>query len=135
MARKAKADPARARDADDQVRQCLDMMASGRWVIGQSHLAIAEEHGVHPDTASRWATAAGRVLRLAAQGDMEAIRSQMLATLGTIIAGSMAGEPRTAIAAIDLQSKLLGLQVQKHEIAMTAEEAEKLVAEAAALAK
>jgi len=134
--KRTKAAPARAReDADVQVRQCLDMMASGRWVIGQSHLAIAEEHGVHPDTAGRWATAASRVLRIALEGDVEQIRAQMVATLGTIIAGTMAGEPRTSIAAMELQSKLLGLVVQKHEVAMTDDECRDLVQRAAKLAK
>jgi hypothetical protein len=134
---KSKATHARTReDADAGVRDCVELMTSGQWVQGRSHLAIAEKHGVSPTTSRDWATNASRIVRIAIEGDVEDIRAQMLATLGTIVCRCMdAADHRTAVSAMETQAKLLGMLVQKHEIAVTDDEAAKLVAEAAALAK
>jgi hypothetical protein len=130
----------------------MDLMASGRWVSGRSHAVVAKQFEVSPRTVESWATNASRVLRLAVEGDLEEIRARMIATLETIVAEAMdyqrvvtdregnseavpQADLKAAISAIDSQAKLLGLVVQKHEVAVTDEEAAKLVAEAAALAK
>lgn len=108
---------AKAKEAGDEgVRECLNLMASGRWISGVSHLHVAERRKVHPGTAMNWATAAGRVLRLAVEGDTEDLRSRMVATLGAIIDTAMNTDLKAAISAIDTQAKLLGLMVQKHEV-------------------
>ena len=109
-------------------------MTSGRWVQGQSYLAVARKYGVSPTTSRDWATNASRIVRLAIEGDVEGIRVQMLATLGTIVCRCMDSEDhKTAVSAIETQAKLLGLMVQKHEVAVTPDEVEKLIAEAKAL--
>ena len=112
----------------------MDLMTSGRWVQGQSYLAVASKYGVSPTTSRDWATNASRIVRLAIEGDVEGIRVQMLATLGTIVCRCMDAEDhKTAVSAIETQAKLLGLMVQKHEVAVTPDEVEKLIAEAKAL--
>lgn len=141
-------------DADAGVKDCLDLMTSGRWVTGQSHLEVADRHGVHPETVKKWATNASRIIRFAIEGDREDIRARMLATLDTIVAkamttqdvfttgindkGGLVSEFRdapnlsAATQAIETAAKLLGLVVQKHEVAaMSEEEARKVLADAA----
>lgn len=137
-------------DGDAGVSQCLELMTTGKWVPGRSHQALAAEHGVHPDTVKKWATNASRIIRLAIEGDVEDIRAQMLATLGTIVSEAMSYERvvtdrngnsetvpqpdlKAAIAAIAEQAKLLGIVTQKHEVAVSPDEMERLLAEAAAL--
>lgn len=137
-------------DGDAGVAQCLELMTTGKWVPGRSHQALAAEHGVHPDTVKKWATNASRIIRLAIEGDVEDIRAQMLATLGTIVSEAMSYERvlttrdgdttvvpqpdlKAAIAAIAEQAKLLGIVTQKHEVAMSPEEIERLIADAAAM--
>lgn len=88
-------------------------------------------------TARDWATNASRIVRLAVQGDVEEIRARMVATLETVATCAIADEDwRTVVSAVAEQAKLLGMVVQKHEVsAMTPEEADRLIAEAAKLAK
>jgi hypothetical protein len=130
--------PQRARtrsNADLGVDECVQMMTSGLWISGQSAAAVAKKHGVSPCIGRQWAATASRIVRAAVSGDLEELRARMVATLETIIAGSVGVEGRTAIAAIDTQAKLLGLVVQKHEVAMTDDECRDLVQRAAKLAK
>lgn len=144
--------PRAREDADAGVRDCLDLMTSGRWVTGRSHTEVAERHGVHPDTVKKWATNASRIIRFAIEGDVEDIRARMVSTLDHIVAQAMgrtehkvvyqrdiaqrldvevaAPDLRAAVAAIETQAKLLGLVVQKHEIAMTEEDARRILEDA-----
>lgn len=134
-------------DADAGVRHCLEMMVAGQWISGQSHAEVGKRYAVSPRTVEAWATSASRVLRLTIEGDVEDIRARMLATVDVILARSMGltvdnGDgsatgygysAKDALSAIDVKAKLLGLMVQKHEVAVTDEEAKKLIAEIKAL--
>lgn len=142
--------PRAREDADAGVRDCLDLMTSGRWVTGRSHQDVAARHGVHAETVKKWATNASRIIRFAIEGDVEDIRARMVATLDTIVAAAMnateqhavrtedgietvqlpKADLRNAISAIETQAKLLGLVVQKHEVAMTEDEARKILNDA-----
>lgn len=142
--------PRAREDADAGVRDCLDLMTAGTWVTGTSHRDIADKHGVHPDTVKKWATNASRIIRFAIEGDAEDIRARMLATLDTIVKKAMttrdvfttrtgddietrfydAPNLPAAISAIETQAKLLGLVVQKHEVAMTEAEARQVLEDA-----
>lgn len=84
-------------------------MAAGQWVRGVTVGEVAHEFDVDIRTAETWAATASRLVRLSIEGDREEIRARMLATLDTIIAKHAGGEPRAAVAAIELQAKLLGL--------------------------
>lgn len=129
---------ARTREnADAGVSECVSLMTSGQWVSGRSHAEVARRHGVAESTARDWATNASRIVRLAVQGDVEEIRARMVATLETVATCAIADEDwRTVVSAVAEQAKLLGMVVQKHEVsAMTPEEADRLIAEAAKLAK
>lgn len=134
MARRTSATRARA-NADQGVRDCVDLMTAGQWVSGKSHADIAFKHGVSPATVKDWATSASRVIRLAMEGDLEDIRARMVATLEGICAEARtAGEYRAAVSAVAEQAKLQGLIVNKQEITVSPEEADALIAEAAKLA-
>ncbi len=110
-------------------------MTQGLWVSGKSHQDIAFKHGVSPATVKDWATSASRVIRLACEGDLEDIRARMITTLEGITADARAcGEFRAAVSAVETSAKLLGLIVERHEVAPTPEEAQRLIAEAAKLA-
>jgi transposase-like protein len=142
--------PRAREDADAGVRDCLDLMTSGRGVTGKSHLEVATRHGVHPDTVKKWSTNASRIIRFAIEGDVEDIRARMISTLDHIVATAMvtkkvattgegrdkvaefydAPDLRAAVAAIETQARLLGLVVQKHEVTMTEDEARKILADA-----
>lgn len=117
-------------------QRCVDLMTAGLWVAGRSHRELAAEFSVTEDTVKHWATAASRIIRMAVSGDLEDIRARMLATLDTVVrmamtrqAATMGGDLydhpdlKSAIAAIETQSKLLGLVVQKHEVQYTEEQA------------
>lgn len=134
----AKRSATRARgraDADIGVRDCVELMTKGLWVSGRSHQDIAFKHGVSPATVKDWATSASRVIRLACEGDLEDIRARMITTLEGITADARsAGEYRAAVSSVETAAKLLGLIVQKHEVAPSPEEVQKLLAEAAELA-
>ncbi len=117
-------------------QRCVDLMTAGLWVTGRSHKELAAEFGVTEDTVKHWATAASRIIRMAVSGDMEDIRAGMPATLDTVVRMAMTRQAATmdgdlydnpdlkaAIAAIEAQSKLLGLVVQKHEVSYTEEQA------------
>lgn len=122
--------PRRTReDADAGVARCVEMMTAGEWITGQSNLAVAEEFNVSPATVKNWATNASRIIRLAIEGDKEAIRARMFSQLETVVQRAMertrpvttkapgkvtyelVPEPdlRAAVSAIDVQAKLLGL--------------------------
>jgi len=134
-AKKPEAIRARTREgADAGIRDCLDLMTSGRWVTGKSHAAIATLHGVAETTAKDWATNASRMLRLLVEVDVEDIRCRLVASLEGICADARdAGDHRAAVGAVDSMAKLLGLVVQKHEVAMTPAEADAIIAEAVKL--
>ncbi|HYE92346.1 MAG TPA: hypothetical protein VEA38_15055 [Terriglobales bacterium] len=99
-------------DSDAGVRRCVELMTTGQWVSGTSHEAVAEEFGVSPRTVESWATSASRVIRIALEGDKEAIRARMVATLETVTSlalGAKTPDLKAAVSAIDSQAKLLGL--------------------------
>lgn len=131
MARKREADavPRTRVDADAGVRRCMELMTSGKWVSGKSHAEVAAEHGVEPVTVKAWATSASRVIRRLAEEDLPEIRARILAGLERAVAMaferqgmSLKGEPydnpdvRGAVAALEVQAKILGLITQKHEV-------------------
>lgn len=126
---KAKPGATRARtrvDAESGVRDCMMLMTEGLWVSGASHANIAFKHGVSPATVKDWATSASRVLRLAVEADPEDIRARLITTLERIVQSAMSRdlpELKTAVSAVAEQAKLLGLVIQKHEVAMTEEQA------------
>ncbi len=126
--------PRTREDSDQGVHECLALMTSGQWVTGKSHRELAERHDVHPDTVKKWATSASRIIRIALEGDVEDIRARMVSTLEGIIADARTGaDHRAAVAAVEAQAKLMGLVVQRVEVAMTEAEAEALVAAVKAL--
>lgn len=139
--------PRAREDADAGVKDIVELMTSGRWVTGASHQAIAAKHHVHPETVKKWATNASRIIRFAIEGDVEEIRARMVSTLENIVSTAMTYERvitdrhgasftvaqpdlKAAVSAIDLQAKLLGLVVQKHEVQMTEEEARRVLSDA-----
>ncbi len=123
-------------------------MTTGAWVPGTSHRAVADEFEVSPKTVEGWATNASRIIRLAVAQEPEEIRARLLATLSTVtrmalgrvgvnpLTGDEYAAPdlKAAVSAVAEQAKLLGLVVQKHEVAMSEDEARKVIAEAAAWA-
>lgn len=112
-------------------------MAAGQWVSRQSLVQVAQEFGVTPHTVEAWATSASRIIRASVSGHMEDIRARMLVTLEGVIAEARAAKKhKEAIQAVDTYARLLGIMVQRHELKhMTEEEADKLLLEAAELAK
>lgn len=108
-------------DADEGVRKCVDLMVTGQWVPGASHVALAEEFGVSPVTVKDWATSASRVIRLAVEAPehREAIRSRLVATLDTVLSKALGGsrpDLKCAVMALAEQGRLLGLVTQKVDV-------------------
>lgn len=94
-------------------------MTSGQWIPGKSHGEVAAKFGVSPATVKDWATSASRVIRLSLEGDLQDIRARMLATLDTVVSRALrkkSPDLRAAVSAIDTQGKLLGIQMQKHDV-------------------
>lgn len=104
----------------------MDLMAAGLWVPGRSHELVAAQFEVAPATVKDWATSASRILRLAVEEDAEGLRARLTATLDTIVSRALSADKpdyRAAVSAVDTHARLLGLVVQKHEVAMTEEQA------------
>lgn len=101
---------ARAVEVDRIVAGIVDDMASGRWVTGRSHRALATEHGVSVSRVEDWATEAGRLLRVLMLVDREDLRARNAAHLETLaVDAHMAGEFGDAVRARAEMGKLLGL--------------------------
>lgn len=117
---------ARANEVDRIVAGIVDDMASGRWVTGRSHRALATEHGVSVSRVEDWATEAGRLLRVLMLVDREDLRARNAAHLETLaVDAHMAGEFGDAVRARAEMGKLLGLNApEKHEHAHTQAQAE-----------
>lgn len=122
------ATPARTREhADAGVRRCMELMTANDWISGASHELVASEFGVSPSTVRSWATNASRIIRELMTADTEEIRARLLAKAETIGVHAMqAHEFRSAAAAVELEAKLSGLLVQKHEVDVTVQAYTKL---------
>ncbi len=127
---------ARANDeapmVDAHVERIADLMADGAWgPVAEASMAM--NAGVARGTVRKWAAMAGRLLRLTMdESKTEERRARNLATLDAVVAAAFqAGDFKATVSAVAEQNRLLGLVVQKHEVqAMTAEEADRLIAEA-----
>lgn len=90
---------------------------------------IAAREGADPAAVEKWASSAGRMLRLASTDQVSALRARNVARLDeaydlalehevVTADGDIHESPdiRAAVAAVAEQNKLLGLIVQKHEV-------------------
>jgi hypothetical protein len=111
---------ARARVVDERSAHVLAMMATGRWVTGASHAALAEEWKLDAGEVAHIAQRAGQALRVLMLVDRDDMRARNAATLEAIAAEAKAcGEYGDAVRALAEQGKLLGLNApEKHEHAV-----------------
>lgn len=116
-------------DADRGIRRIVELMTSGGWVSGRSHVEMAAELGVSPATVKDYATAASRLIRLAVEQDPGEIRARILSSLehATHLAfskraatseGDLYDSPdvRSAVSALEVQARILGLITHRHEV-------------------
>lgn len=110
---------ARARLVDERAAEVAGLMADGRWVTGKSHAELAERWGCDMEEVRHVAQRAGQALRVLMLTDRESLRARNAATLEAIVADARAdGEHQAAVAALNSQAKLLGLNApERHEVA------------------
>jgi len=127
---------------DHGVDEIVSMMAECKWIPGLSERQLARKYDCSVMNIERWAYQAARVIRKAMSGDLEDIRARMVVSLASIASSALsatrvtdagvelpAPDRRSAIAAIDLQAKLLRLTVQRIEVEnVTDEEKKELMA-------
>lgn len=124
------ATPARAKGAarrivsDAGTMRCVELMTSGQWVSGRSHIEVADAFSVSPETVKEWATSASRIIRLCLGDDREAIRARMVSTLEEVQRQALGGKKpdlKAAVAAVSANAQLLGLVEQRHKVEVKAE--------------
>lgn len=93
----------------ERVRHVIDLMASGRWVTGQTARELAEEWGLTVSTVEETSAEASRALKLSL-GDAEEIKARWIATLEHNAAkASAAGEYTAVPRSLEVAAKLAGL--------------------------
>lgn len=106
-----KAEAQRARDVI--IRGIMTEMCEGRWQTGKSHRALADVHNVELSTVRGWAAEAALVLRQC-RGNPEDIRDEILAGIENCHRFALAeNDVRSALSALELRTKVLGLLVTK----------------------
>jgi hypothetical protein len=105
---------ARAREVDKLVLEIVQMMLVGEWVAGASHRAFADRERVTLATVERWASEAGRMLRIAP--DVERHAAINIARLDAAHAlARRTNDVKGAVAAIAEQNKMIGAHApEKH---------------------
>jgi hypothetical protein len=100
-------------ELDGIVRGIMDAMCSGAWQTGKSHRELADKHKVELATVRAWAADASRMLRLC-RGDEQEIRDEILAGVENCHRFALEEKDvRSALAALELRTKVLGLLVTK----------------------
>lgn len=119
---------ARREVSDQGVRHCIELMTSGRWVIGKSGPEVAAKFKVSPETVKEWAVSASRCIRICIEdeGAREDIKARMIATLDYIVGLNVEDDSKVAVSAIAEQGKLLGLVTQNHKVDLRVEQFEQL---------
>lgn len=126
---------ARAREVDALVAEIAERMVSGKWVAGRSHRELAEREGATVDAVEKWASDAGRMLRMLSPAEREDLRARNAARLDMLYDMAVSAvevvrtgdgeaeivpqpDVRAAVSALAEQGKLLGLNAaEKHVVA------------------
>lgn len=133
MTTKRPSDPARARALrDTRVDYVVGLMTSGKWQAARSHRSLARKWEVSIGAVQDYAREASGIVRYAVAGDLDGIRSQILAGIENVRVvamklqkyvrtGDKEFEPMAApnvdaaLRSYELQAKLLGLMVEKRQ--------------------
>lgn len=119
-------DPARARE--ERVDHIVGLMARGEWRAAASHRDLAVLWGVSVGSVQDYAREASGILRHLVEGDVEGIRAAVVASVERIRVDALANtrtwkgkqypspDYRSALMAVELQAKLLGLIVNKADV-------------------
>lgn len=112
---------ARARElGDERIKQIMRSMCDGSWRAGESHMQMAEEHGVALQTVNGWATNASRTLRLLlAPDDKAEVLGELLAGIEQckrIALEKDDPDVKAALTGIELRGKFLGMFTTKLEV-------------------
>ena len=100
-------------ELDDRVREIVELMLRDQWRPGASHLEFARKYGVEPVTVRRWASEAGRFIRLC-NGSQDDIRDELLSSIRRVGGKAEDAEDyRSANQSLELAAKVHGLLDRK----------------------
>lgn len=101
-------------EAEARVREVADLMRAGAFVRGRTARELAARWGVSRSVAEHAAAEASRMVAR----ELEADRDMATVAIWTRLERVMVeGEDRDAVKACELAAKLLGLMVERHEVA------------------
>ena len=121
------------RQVTERLEVIEQLMRRAQWDRGRTSRALAKEWGVSLEAVNDYAAEASKRVREDVT-DPEQVTLSVSAALSTIVRESMRdGDRRNAIKAGETWARVAGALVQKHEVAVTPDEVEKLIAEAKAL--
>lgn len=104
-------------ELDERVREIVGLMLAGEWVAGASHIALAKKCKVEQVTVRRWASEAGRFIRLC-HGAEDEIRDELLRSIRRVGRKAEDAEDyRSANQSLELAAKVHGLLEQKQRSA------------------
>lgn len=117
---------------DSRIDHIVGMMTGGRWRGSASHRDLSQQWGVSIGCVGEYAVEASSLIRRSVSGDLEALRTQILAGVEHVRrvamrlqkyvkTGSETYEPhptpdvKAALASYELQAKMLGLLVERRQ--------------------
>jgi len=110
-------DPAHARAVKDQrVDHIVRLMAHGEWHGAGSHHELSDAWGVSIAAVQEYARIASGIIRVVVEGNPDEVRAEIIAGIEAIKAQAIKQrELRTALQAVDLKARMLGLITNKVE--------------------